>query len=287
MEEWETRRDVAAEEGDQPSRNSGQTGPGPVKEHRIDMDGLRPGLENWLLSVEDAEERTHQSQTQRGKRAKVPQTLRRIQDFEKFYEAMDLFLLENQLPFGVLKLFEGAKFQADWESKMEEMIKSFITSNTVMPQAMTLQLIKKTVSRKMGDRSEEKGKQLGNWILYRNMTELAAAGIHLKHSRTGFMKDISFESYFFGYLKLAPIIIDTSTKPKLLNLIAYEMCPNHGVHVMLLQSNYTLYNFLCSDEKVADLFNDIAKDLVPNPHVYADVNTGVQKHYKNRYPKKK
>ena len=58
------------------------------------------------------------------------------------------------------------------------------------------------------------------------MTELAAAGIHLKHSRTGFMKDISFESYFFGYLKLAPIIIDTSTKPKLLNLIAYEMCPN-------------------------------------------------------------
>ena len=56
----------------------------------------------------------------------------------------------------------------------------------------------------------------------------------------------------------------------------------HGVHVMLLQSNYTLYNFLGSDEKVVDLFNDIAKDLVPNPHVYADVNTGVQKHYKNR-----
>ncbi|KAJ9695438.1 hypothetical protein PVL29_010753 [Vitis rotundifolia] len=75
MEEWETRRNVAAEEGDQPSRKSGQTGPG-------------PGAENWLLSVEDAEERTHQSQTQWGKIAKVPQMLRRIQDFEKFYEAM-------------------------------------------------------------------------------------------------------------------------------------------------------------------------------------------------------
>ena len=168
--------------------------------------------------------------------------------------------------------------------------------------ALSLQLIKKdSLEEDGGSVGGKKGKQLGNWILYRNMTELAAAGIHLKHSRTGFMKDISFESYFFGYLKLAPIIIDTSTKPKLLNLIAYEMCPNapddlshflyicfldslvkHGVHVMLLQSNYTLYNFLGSDEKVADLFNDIAKDLVPNPHVYADVNTGIQKHYNNR-----
>ena len=87
----------------------------------------------------------------------------------------------------------------------------------------------------------------------------------------------------------------------LLNLAAYEMSPNgpadlgvtsyicfldslikNAEDVMLLQSNYTLFNFLGSDEKVADLFNDIAKDLVPNRDAYALVKAGVQKHYNTR-----
>lgn len=239
---------------------------------------------------------------------------------------LDCFLLENQLPFGILELlFEGARLGAD---TMEEMIERFITSNIAKPRgtmASDLDLVKDPShlldllrSGLLGPQPvpEQKGqsegiwrgtgpremRKQGDWQSYRNIKELEAAGIYLKPSRTTYMRDISFESYFFfGYLKLPHITIDASTKLKLLNLAAYEMSPNgpgdfgvtsyicfldslikNAEDVMLLQSNYTLFNFLGSDEKVADLFNDIAKDLVPNRDAYAQVKAGVQKHYNTR-----
>ena len=77
--EWETRRNVAAEEGGKPSRNSGQTEPGPIKEHSMNIDGFLSRLERWFNSMVYAEERTQfmYSQTQWGKIPKVPQMLRR------------------------------------------------------------------------------------------------------------------------------------------------------------------------------------------------------------------
>ena len=71
-------------------------------------------------------------------------------------------------------------------------------------------------------------------------------------------------------------------KLKLLNIIAYEMCPyapydyavnsyicslyeliNHPNHVKELRSKKILYNCLDgSDEEVAHIFNEIANDLV-------------------------
>ena len=80
MEEWETRRNVAAEEGGQPS--------GPVKEHSMDVHGFSPRLERWFNSMVYAEERTQfmYSQTRWGKIPKVPHMLRHTQDFENFYE---------------------------------------------------------------------------------------------------------------------------------------------------------------------------------------------------------
>ncbi|KAJ9695439.1 hypothetical protein PVL29_010754 [Vitis rotundifolia] len=359
MEEGQTRRSVAAEEGDQPSRNSSQTGPEPLRQI-IDIDKISPRPEDWFASVLDAE-RTDQSETQwvRRRIPKVPQMLRRTQDFEKFYEPrvisfgpyhhgkphlhqgemlkplfaqsflavseqdiyklydeidsniglvrmcydkdqtnnynseelvrmmlldgcsllyfiycvvngdegrlrglnvkshfiafaqLDLFLLENQLPFEILKLlFQGARFEA---ATMEGMMKRFITSNITRPQgvALELDLVKEPPSHLLdllrsgllgpqpvpeqkgqsegiwrGNGPREMCKQ-GDWQSYRNIKELAAAGIYLKPSGTTCMRDISFESYFFfGYLKVPHITIDASTKLKLLNLAAYEMSPN-------------------------------------------------------------
>ncbi|RVW47334.1 Pre-mRNA-splicing factor SLU7-A [Vitis vinifera] len=64
--EWETRRNVAAEEGGKPSRNSGQTEPGPIKEHSMNIDGFLSRLERWFNSMVYVEERTQfmYSQTQ-------------------------------------------------------------------------------------------------------------------------------------------------------------------------------------------------------------------------------
>ena len=84
-----------------------------------------------------------------------------------------------------------------------------------------------------------------------------------------------------GYLWLPPLVVDDSTRPKFLNLIAYEMCldleNNFGVtsyvsfldslidepnDVKMLRKARILHNFLGSDEEEAQLFNEIGTDLV-------------------------
>ena len=435
MEEQQERRNGEEKEGDQPSRNSGQTGPEP-KEHRTSIVEMSDKvMKNWIQSLQKAKERT-QSQTQWPRIPRVPQILRWTQDFNKFYEPrvisfgpyhhskpdlhpeemikplyaeqfladsnqdikdlytkigsnikavrdcydsnstkeyddealawmmlldgcsllqiiretdtsnvlayhqrclvkLDLFLLENQLPFGVLKLiFEGAKFN-DGPS-MEEKIKKFVT-DTGRPTGIQLEeeneepshlldlfrsallgRFKMIRSRqpeqeqqpeKKGKSSSRQGEDRGSccpwkkgiWKSFRNIKELKAAGIHLQLNRTSSLRDISFNSHFFyGCLKLPPIIIDGFTKPKFLNLVAYEMCPeapndyavtsyisflyeliDHADDVKELRSNHILYNCLGSDEEVAKIFNEITNDFV-NPDAYGDVKARIQEHYDKR-----
>ncbi|KAL6323976.1 hypothetical protein AAG906_006247 [Vitis piasezkii] len=435
MEEQQERRNAGEKEGDQPSRNSGQTGPEP-KEHRTSIVEMSDKvMKNWIQSLQKARERT-QSQTQWPRIPRVPQILRRTQDFNKFYEPrvisfgpyhhgkpdlhpeemikplyaeqfladsnqdikdlytkigsnikavrdcydsistkeyddealawmmlldgcsllqiiretdtsnvlayhqrclvkLDLFLLENQLPFGVLKLiFEGAKFN-DGPS-MEEKIKKFVT-DTGRPTGIHLEeeneepshlldlfrsallgrfkMIRRSQPEqeqqpeKKGKSSSRQGEDRGSccpwkkgiWKSFRNIKELKAAGIHLQLNRTSSLRDISFNSHFFyGCLKLPPIIIDGFTKPKFLNIVAYEMCPeapndyavtsyisflyeliDQADDVKELRSNHILYNCLGSDEEVAKIFNEIANDFV-NPDAYGDVKARIQEHYDKR-----
>ena len=105
-----------------------------------------------------------------------------------------------------------------------------------------------------------------------------------------------------GYLWLPPLVVDDSTRPKFLNLIAYEMCldleNNFGVtsyvsfldslidepnDVKMLRKARILHNFLGSDEEEAQLFNEIGTDLVPNNEIYSDVKSKIQKHYSNKW----
>ncbi|XP_041024008.1 UPF0481 protein At3g47200-like [Juglans microcarpa x Juglans regia] len=122
---------------------------------------------------------------------------------------------------------------------------------------------------------DEKPASSGGWCSYRSASELKSVGIHFKP--------------------------DDSTKSLLLNMVAYETCPDapddFGVtsyvclmdtlidtaeDVKVLRSNGVLLNFLGSDQQVADLFNEIANDLVPNPDTYSQVKALMEKHYKNR-----
>jgi hypothetical protein len=117
------------------------------------------------------------------------------------------------------------------------------------------------------------------------------------------LSNISFtrQYVFLGYLSLPPIIVDDSTRPKFLNLIAYEMCldfkNDFGVtsyisfldslidepnDVKKLRKARVLHNFLGSDEEVAQLFNEIGTDLVPNPETYMEVKVKIQKFYDNK-----
>lgn len=142
----------------------------------------------------------------------------------------------------------------------------------------------------------------GNWCSYCSAKELKSVGIHFEPGNTPNFKDVSFKSTFLGgKLTLPPITVDDSNKSLLLNMIAYETCPDapddFGVtsyvcfmdtlidtaeDVKVLRSNSVLLNVLGSDEQVADLFNGIANGLVPNPETYAQVKALMEKHYKNR-----
>lgn len=95
--------------------------------------------------------------------------------------------------------------------------------------------------------------------------------------------------------------VDDSTGSRFLNLIAYEMCPDnfrtkyevtsyisfleslidYPDDVKELRSAHILHNLLGCDKEVAQLFNEIGTDLVPNTEVYNEVILQVQSHYKS------
>ncbi|KAL6134060.1 hypothetical protein ACLB2K_066293 [Fragaria x ananassa] len=235
------------------------------------------------------------------------------------FAQQDLFLLENQLPYQVLKLLMNKSHKKE---ELNDTIHEFVRDNIM---AATKKRRKHKSVRQPEDRinieeveepshllellrTEMLGpKDDGNEICtnqrpsFRNIQELKAAGIQLKPSKTSTLKDISFKSLgFVGFLHLPPISVDDSMGPKFLNLRAYEMCPDfeidfevtsyiclldslidHADDVKELRSANLLYNLLGSDEEVARLFNEIGTDLVPNSATYCNVKNEIEKHYKS------
>ncbi|XP_030924537.1 UPF0481 protein At3g47200-like [Quercus lobata] len=152
--------------------------------------------------------------------------------------------------------------------------------------------------------SEKSNEKVQTWQSYRNVQELQAAGIHVERTKkkNSCLRDIYFTTPgCLGYLWLPPISVEDSTRPKFLNLIAYEMCldfqNDFGItsyisfldslideanDVKMLRKAGILYNCLGSDQHVAELFNEIGTDLVPNSEIYSYVRLQIQKHYKNQ-----
>ena len=151
---------------------------------------------------------------------------------------------------------------------------------------------------------DQKKQKVQTWQSYRNVQELRAAGIHVERSKKkqSCLSDISLTKFgCLGYLWLPPISVDDSTKPKFLNLIAYEMCldfkNDFGItsyisfldslidesnDVKMLRKAGILYNCLGSDDEVAQVFNEIGKDLVPNIKIYSDVKSQIQDLYRKQ-----
>jgi hypothetical protein len=112
------------------------------------------------------------------------------------------------------------------------------------------------------------------------------------------------DGWFAAKLTLPEIVVDETTTATLLNLIAYEMCPDydndygvcsfvafmdslidHSEDVRELRLKGILRHSLCSDEEVANLFNLISKGLVDNTEIYLDVRVKIDKHCCNKYKK--
>ncbi|GKE02200.1 UPF0481 protein-like protein [Tanacetum coccineum] len=142
-----------------------------------------------------------------------------------------------------------------------------------------------------------------NRCTFRNVNELIDVGIDFKPSGSMSLAHIEvFKSWWFfsANVELPPITVDDSTKPMLLNLVAYEMCScnaheswvtsyiclldsliDHPKDVKTLRKVGVLDNFLGSDEEVAKLFNEIGTYLVPNSLAYLEAKNKIQRHYKS------
>ncbi|KAL5564835.1 hypothetical protein UlMin_027999 [Ulmus minor] len=142
---------------------------------------------------------------------------------------------------------------------------------------------------------------------FRNVQELKTAGIKLKPSKGRCLKEVSFSSGLLGgCLRLCPILVDKSTAGKLLNLIAYEMCPDYHCKttedsemydyrissyvsfldslidneqdVKDLRAAHILRHRLSSDADVAELFNKISPISVADD-AYGNVISEIQEYY--------
>ncbi|XP_065635398.1 UPF0481 protein At3g47200 [Quercus suber] len=235
----------------------------------------------------------------------------------------DLFLLENQLPYRLLTWLMSSSVK---EKELRESIETYIDSHVKVPEDQPsnwlswrlCQRLKPQQAQSAKEESHDKVKpqdhtisvatepvhlldhlrtrmlhepgydgkvgkinqniqNVQEWQSYRNVQELKTAGIHFKRG-------------------------NNRTRPKFLNLIAYEMCldfeNDFGVtsyisfldslideayDVKKLRKAQILHNFLDSDEEVAKLFNEIGTDLVPNIEIYRDVRSQIQKHYRSKW----
>ncbi|KAJ9695446.1 hypothetical protein PVL29_010761 [Vitis rotundifolia] len=238
-----------------------------------------------------------------------------LTNHEMTHIKQDLFLLENQLPYKVLKLLlKGAKNS----NPMEEKIKDFVASHApfhggirvkkVNPKPYHLlhylqgiildkpETSSPTQKQNEGDKGHRRGRLEGDSC--KNIQELKKVGIHFKPSPTSYLTDISFEPHFgiTGCLKLPTFSMNTSTMIIFLNLIAFESSDttsNLGVisylcfldslidrwdDVKELQAAGIIRNFVGERADVAQFFNSVCSKLVPNPSAYDDVKEQIQNH---------
>ncbi|XP_034225522.1 UPF0481 protein At3g47200-like [Prunus dulcis] len=278
------------------------------------------------------------------------------------FAEQDMFLLENQLPYLLLKLLMSSSSKHE---ELKESIERFVQMHGVAPPdenqksqqdarkpeqkppqpgaglarpgqhpavtninreenqhsqstAITIKpkptepepthLLELLLTRMLGyaPRKSKPSVNLGAQS-FRNVQELQAAGIHFRPSKEGsLLGNIDFKSYICcGFLYLPKIKVDDSMGPKFMNLIAYEMCPDfqndfgvtsyisfldslidHPDDVKHLRKKHILRNLLGSDEEVAQLFNEIGTDLVPNNAIYRVLKSKIEDHCQTMWKKR-
>ncbi|XVE95811.1 hypothetical protein REPUB_Repub02eG0165300 [Reevesia pubescens] len=135
---------------------------------------------------------------------------------------------------------------------------------------------------------------------FRSFKELRESGIHVTPSKSNNLKNISFYCNFLGSLKMPRLLVDDSTAAKFMNLVALETCRDFdndfaitsylcflgslidtAEDVKELRVSGMLHNYLGNDEEVADLFNRMSRDLVPDQEMYNCVTENIHKYCNN------
>ncbi|MCL7026763.1 hypothetical protein MKW94_001089 [Papaver nudicaule] len=142
-----------------------------------------------------------------------------------------------------------------------------------------------------GDHSKAKGRMLpcatrGGEDIVRSAMNLHESGIKFeKSTETCNLNDIWFKGHT---LRLPVVVIDDTTESTLLNLMAFErfhvgagneitsyVCFMDNIidsseDVQILRSSGVLHNAIGSDKAVAKLFNELTKDVTPDPESWLE-----------------
>ncbi|XWS57130.1 hypothetical protein CRYUN_Cryun09bG0146100 [Craigia yunnanensis] len=240
------------------------------------------------------------------------------------FAQLDLFLLENQIPYRILKiLIDSAKNPQKWKKSITEFIGENLITNIRSAQksqhtegqkdgpdyAHLLEQLRTGLLT--GEQEKSSSSMIGKMFLscgdsrkdrktFRSIRELKVSGIRVKPSKTNSLKNISFYCNFLGRLMMPRLLVDDSTASKFMNLIALEMCRdfvnNFEVTTYLcfmdslidtaedvkeLRITGMLHNYLGSDEEVAELFNKMSRDLVPDQEMYYNITENIHKYCNN------
>nr|CAD1828326.1 unnamed protein product [Ananas comosus var. bracteatus] len=229
----------------------------------------------------------------------------------------DIFLLENQLPYLLLKklmevksvpIYEFLDRVAGTQGQRRKMGKESSSTKSTNEQQQHPHphphLLAQFRERHLGPADDETSTQLARGSSeqsFRSAKELVEAGIKIRRGNTSFLRDVTFRPCLvWGKLSLPRIVVDDLTRSRLLNMIALEMSAgggggDYGVtsfvwfmdlliysadDVKELRQAGVLQNLLGRDEHLAELFNDIAKDLVPDQKAYHGVMKSINRYYK-------
>ncbi|KAI4300863.1 hypothetical protein L6164_034191 [Bauhinia variegata] len=149
----------------------------------------------------------------------------------------DLLLLENQIPFQLLKLFcpeQDELFKSmNKFVKLHHMVNRDLTyqpgTNSPQPTHLLDYLRKKILGDDQTTIDFAKLNECKTkWPRHRNIQELKAAGIKVQRQRVADIRHIQLSCcpFFCRKLDLPEVIVDDSTATTYMNLIAYEMCPD-------------------------------------------------------------
>ncbi|XP_022722171.1 uncharacterized protein LOC111279461 [Durio zibethinus] len=188
------------------------------------------------------------------------------------FAILDLFLLENQLPYRVLEILIGSTIDPMmWEQSIAE----FITDNlmTNIPGARkSLQLDEKDYAHLLdGLRTELltgivqqnswgvigrfllwSGNKAKHRRLFRSIMDLKESGIQVSPNMTCNLQNISFHCNILGSLKMPLLVLDESTASKFMNLVALEKCPDFDNDYARLAPN--LRGIICFDPKASRFY---------------------------------
>ncbi|KAK3217997.1 hypothetical protein Dsin_011967 [Dipteronia sinensis] len=195
---------------------------------------------------------------------------------------VDLFLLENQLPYQLLQLiirhaskqvllesiykfvFYYIRSPEEWWENEEKIFRDRQDEHVHLLDLLRKMLIQPLdqihkkhdfIENIMGWTADlfDKLRCNGNeyWVPVRpfhNIRKLREAGINLKPSETSCVTDITFIG---GTLKLPPILLDESTASTFLNILGYERCPDFHNH------NFEFSSYMYFMDKLIDRTQDV------------------------------